>query len=181
MKALGIVRRIDDLGRVVIPKEVRRVLQLREGDPLEILISGDEVRLKKYSPVAELRDFAREYAESLYEATGLVVLIADHDSYIAVQPALQQVLLNRPVSDDIGQVMDDQESKLISRHQPVSLVGASDSSRCSFAAVAVAPIISAGDSVGAVLICSSNDSRVGDTELKLVETAAIFLGKQLEV
>jgi AbrB family transcriptional regulator, stage V sporulation protein T len=85
MKATGIVRRIDDLGRVVIPKEIRRTLRIREGDPLEIFVDRDgEVILKKYSPISELGDFAKEYAEALYDSLGNPILICDRDTYIAV-------------------------------------------------------------------------------------------------
>ena len=88
MKATGIVRRIDDLGRVVIPKEIRRTLRIREGDPLEIFVDRDgEVILKKYSPIGELGDFAQEYAESLYESTGHITIITDRDAVIALSRA----------------------------------------------------------------------------------------------
>src|SRR5690606_11016659 len=88
MKATGIVRRIDDLGRVVIPKEIRRTLRIREGDPLEIFVDRDgEVILKKYSPIGELGDFAKEYAESLHESTGHITMICDRDTIIAVAGA----------------------------------------------------------------------------------------------
>ena len=85
MKATGIVRRIDDLGRVVIPKEIRKTLRIREGDPLEIFTATDgEVILKKYSPIGELNEFSQEYAETLAEVLGYGVLITDLDSIIAV-------------------------------------------------------------------------------------------------
>lgn len=85
MKATGIVRRIDDLGRVVIPKEIRRTMRIREGEPLEIYVDREgEVILKKYSPINELGEFAKEYADSLHEALGHVVCIADRDEIIAV-------------------------------------------------------------------------------------------------
>ena len=94
MKATGIVRRIDDLGRVVIPKEIRRTLKIREGDPLEIFVDRDgEVILKKYSPIGELGDFAQEYADTLYEVMGHVACIADRDTIIAVSGAPKRSFL----------------------------------------------------------------------------------------
>ena len=76
MKATGIVRRIDDLGRIVVPKEIRRTLRIREGDPLEIFTDREgEIILKKYSPIGELSQFAGEYAESLAHTTGYLVRI----------------------------------------------------------------------------------------------------------
>lgn len=93
MKATGIVRRIDDLGRVVIPKEIRRTLRIREGDPLEIFVDRDgEVILKKYSPIGELGDFAKEYAESLYEGTGHITMITDRDTFIVSPAAPRRII-----------------------------------------------------------------------------------------
>ena len=93
MKATGIVRRIDDLGRVVIPKEIRRTLRIREGDPLEIFVDREgEVILKKYSPIGELGDFAKEYADSLNEAIGHIALISDRDNIIAVSGTEKRIL-----------------------------------------------------------------------------------------
>lgn len=100
MKATGIVRRIDDLGRVVIPKEIRRTLRIREGDPLEIFVDRDgEVILKKYSPISELGDFAKEYAEALYDSLGHNVLVCDRDSIIAVAGVSKKEYLNKSVGD----------------------------------------------------------------------------------
>ena len=85
MKATGIVRRIDDLGRVVIPKEIRRTLRIREGDPLEIFTDREGgIILKKYSPINELTGFSREYAESLQDVIGHIILISDKDAFISV-------------------------------------------------------------------------------------------------
>ena len=84
MKATGIVRRIDDLGRVVIPKEIRRTLRIREGDPLEIYTDRDgEVILKKYSPIGEIAAFAKDYTESLFRSMGHIACICDRDMVVA--------------------------------------------------------------------------------------------------
>lgn len=96
MKATGIVRRIDDLGRVVIPKEIRRTLRLREGTPLEIFTDREgEIILKKYSPMVELAAFAGQYAEAMSQATGLIVCITDRDQVIAVSGGARKELLQR--------------------------------------------------------------------------------------
>ena len=111
MKATGIVRRIDDLGRVVIPKEIRRTLRIREGDPLEIFVDRDgEVILKKYSPISELGDFAKEYAEALYDSLGNPVLICDRDTYIAVAGGSKKEYLNKSVSELVEKIMEDRQS-----------------------------------------------------------------------
>ena len=106
MKATGIVRRIDDLGRVVIPKEIRRTLRIREGDPLEIFTDRDgEVILKKYSPISELGQFAKEYAETLYETLGTPTLISDRDEMIAVSGLSKKDYLNRQLSPDMEEII----------------------------------------------------------------------------
>ncbi|MDX5474847.1 MAG: AbrB/MazE/SpoVT family DNA-binding domain-containing protein, partial [Bacillaceae bacterium] len=123
MKATGIVRRIDDLGRVVIPKEIRRTLRIREGDPLEIFVDRDgEVILKKYSPISELSDFAKEYAEALFDSLGQPVLICDRDTFIAVAGGSKKEYLNKSVSDVIERAMEDRGSVLKTEEQQVAIV-----------------------------------------------------------
>ncbi|CAB1130113.1 transcriptional regulator of sporulation / germination [Candidatus Hydrogenisulfobacillus filiaventi] len=183
MKATGIVRRIDDLGRVVIPKEIRRTLRIREGDPLEIFVDRDgEVILKKYSPIGELGDFAKEYADSLYEAVGHITLIADRDAVIAVAGAAKKEFLNKPVGALMEKAMEERKTLTYNRndHRPKgSLVG--DEEEDKFTAEVIAPIIAEGDPIGAVVLCSREpDARMGEMEIKLAETAAGFLAKQME-
>ncbi|HOL17724.1 MAG TPA: stage V sporulation protein T [Bacillota bacterium] len=183
MKATGIVRRIDDLGRVVIPKEIRRTLRIREGDPLEIFVDRDgEVILKKYSPIGELSEFAQEYADSLYEAMGHISCIADRDTIIAVAGAPKKEFVNRPLSSAVEKVMETRKSVLInntSEHQYYQ--DADDMIGARFINEVIAPIIAEGDPIGAVIMGSRDPNvKMGDLELKLVETAASFLAKQME-
>ena len=118
MKATGIVRRIDELGRVVIPKEIRRTLRIREGDPLEIFTDRDgEVILKKYSPIGELGDFAKEYAESLYQALGHTAVICDKDAVIAVAGGSKRELMDKPISEEVERLMKTRERGTFSRAQ----------------------------------------------------------------
>lgn len=183
MKATGIVRRIDDLGRVVIPKEIRRTLRIREGDPLEIFVDRDgEVILKKYSPIGELGDFAKEYADSLYEAVGHIALIADRDAIIAVSGAPKKEFLNKALGVLVEKAMEDRKTCFYNQgdHKPKgSLVGDEDEDK--FLVEVIAPIISEGDPIGAVIICTREpDVKMGEMEVKLAETAAGFLAKQME-
>lgn len=183
MKATGIVRRIDDLGRVVIPKEIRRTLKIREGDPLEIFVDRDgEVILKKYSPIGELGEFAQEYADSLYEAMGHIALIADRDAIIAVAGAPKKEYINKPLSHTVEKVMDSRKSILISDTAEHKHYKDTDEDNApKFAAEVIAPIIAEGDPIGAVILgTKARDTKMGDLELKLVETAAGFLAKQME-
>ena len=186
MKATGIVRRIDDLGRVVIPKEIRRTLRIREGDPLEIFVDRDgEVILKKYSPIGELGDFAKEYADSLYEATQHIALIADRDNIIAVAGAPKKEFLSKPVGPAVERVMEDRKAVLINKpgeHKYCKeCITTDDETGCKFTAEVIAPIIAEGDPIGAVILCSKEPNvQMADMELKLAETAAGFLAKQME-
>ena len=183
MKATGIVRRIDDLGRVVIPKEIRRTLRIREGDPLEIFVDRDgEVILKKYSPIGELGDFAQEYADSLHEVMGHIACIADRDTIIAVAGAPKKEFLNRALSSAVERVMETRKSILINDTSQHDYYRESDEENLSkFFAETIAPIISEGDPIGAVIMGTrSREINMTDLELKLVETAAGFLAKQME-
>lgn len=181
MKATGIVRRIDDLGRVVIPKEIRRTLRIREGDPLEIFTDREGgVILKKYSPIGELTDFSKEYAESLQQSIGHIVLISDKDAFISVSGAPKKDYIERKISSALENVMDDrkavsivEDSKTIPLHN--------DEESGIYSNQVIAPIIAEGDAIGAVMIISkSAEDKFSDLELKLAETAASFLGKQME-
>jgi AbrB family transcriptional regulator (stage V sporulation protein T) len=177
MKATGIVRRIDDLGRVVIPKEIRRTLRIREGDPLEIFVDRDgEVILKKYSPISELSDFAKEYAEALYDSLGNPILICDRDAYIAVAGSSKKDYLNKNISDLVEKTMEDRTSVIITQQGEVALIDGIEETISSYT---VGPIIANGDPIGAVIIFSK-DSTIGEVERKAVETAAGFLARQME-
>lgn len=185
MKATGIVRRIDDLGRVVIPKEIRRTLRIREGDPLEIFVDRDgEVILKKYSPIGELGDFAKEYADSLYEALGHMACIVDRDVVIAISGAPKKRFINRPVSQVVERAMEERKSLVLNKSgedaycQECSIV---EDGECRFSSEVIAPIIAEGDPIGAVILSSEETGvEMGEMELKLAETAAGFLAKQME-
>jgi len=187
LKATGIVRRIDDLGRVVIPKEIRRTLRIRERDPLEIFVDREgEVILKKYSPIGELGDFAKEYADSLYEAIGYIACIADRDIIIAVAGAAKKELLNKPVGGVVEKVMEARKPMLIKNavEHPFceGCLTEDEKESYKFTSEAIAPIIAEGDPIGAVIICSKDPNvKMDELELKLAETAAGFLSKQMDI
>lgn len=178
MKATGIVRRIDDLGRVVIPKEIRRTMRIREGDPLEIFTAADgEVIFKKYSPMGELPETAAQLTEVLSRATELPVLITDRDHVLAVAGAPKRELLERRVSEELEQLMTDRISYIASP-ETVSLYPISGFER--EAAIAL-PIIGGGDVSGAVVMLLREDGSMPTSEeKKLMQVAASFLGKQTE-
>jgi AbrB family transcriptional regulator, stage V sporulation protein T len=177
MKATGIVRRIDDLGRVVIPKEIRRTLRIREGDPLEIFVDRDgEVILKKYSPISELGDFAKEYAEALFDSLGNPILICDRDSFITIAGGSKKDYLNKNISSLIEKTMEGRTSVLTNQKGEISLAEGFEEEISSYT---IGPIIANGDPIGAVIIYSK-ESTLGEVEQKAVETAAGFLARQME-
>ena len=111
MKATGVVRRIDDLGRVVIPKEIRKTLRIKEGDPLEIFTDKEgEVILKKYSPIGELSEFAAGYAETLAKTTGHIACITDKDTVIAVSGTSKKEFYEQGISEELEKIMDEKEN-----------------------------------------------------------------------
>ena len=178
MKATGIVRRIDDLGRVVIPKEIRRTLRIREGDPLEIFTDREGgIILKKYSPINELTDFSREYAESLQDVIGHIILISDKDAFISVSGTSKEDYEDRKVSSRLDEVMEGRKSVLLGLSDKIIPLH-KDDSMDEYKYEIIAPIMAQGDAIGSVII--SKDEAIGELELKLAETAAAFLGKQME-
>jgi len=183
MKATGIVRRIDDLGRVVIPKEIRRTLRIREGDPLEIFTDKEgEVILKKYSPIGELGDFASQYAESIHKTSGHITCIADRDSIIAVSGASKKEFLEKSLSSELERVIEEKTTLLVKspEDKPISIVADESPDRKYYSQV-ITPIISEGDPIGAVILLSTDpNTRMGEVEAKLAQSAAGFLGRQME-
>lgn len=179
MKATGIVRRIDDLGRVVIPKEIRRTLRIREGDPLEIFVDRDgEVILKKYSPIGELGDFAKEYAESLFESLNHITMISDRDHIIAVAGGSKKDYYERAIGPIVETCMEERKSAKEVNSGEYEILRDLKEQLSSYV---VAPIIAAGDPIGTVILISKSDtSKMSDLELKMAETGAAFLAKQME-
>ena len=181
MKATGIVRRIDDLGRVVIPKEIRRTLRIREGDPLEIFTDRDGgVILKKYSPIGELTDFSKENAEALQQSTGHIILISDNDAFISVSGTSKKEFLERKISDELEDIMDKRKSVVLSATNKNLIPIHSDDDESKYSGQVIAPILAEGDAIGSVVILSKEGKALGEVEQKLAETAAAFLGKQME-
>ena len=179
MKATGMVRRIDDLGRVVIPKEIRRTMRLREGAPLEIFTDKDgELIFKKYSPIGELSEFAADMCESLRRASDTLAAVCDRDSVVAASGAARKELTGRSVSAELSELM---ERRSIFRRAP----GAEAVPVCEglgkFAAEIAAPILCEGDVVGCVVFAAHDGAQgCGESEEKLALAAAHFLGRQME-
>ena len=181
MKATGIVRRIDDLGRVVIPKEIRRTMRIREGDPLEIYTDREgEVIFKKYSPIGELSGFAAQYAETLYKTCDMAVVICDRDAIIACAGLPKKDYAERPFSDELDRIIENRTFyHYTDGGERVPVTDDTDSSNYISCAM---PILSEGDLIGCVAsVVTDQASRLDPAiESKLIQTAATFLGKQLD-
>lgn len=162
MKATGIVRRIDDLGRIVVPKEIRRVLRIREGDPLEIYTSGaGEIVLKKYSPIGELGQFAEEYADTAAKLLGGTVIVSDTDQVIAAAGPERKEYYDAKVDVELDKIIQSKnrffnDSKI------------------------VVPIISQGDPIGSITILPKVPKVISESERTAAEIGASFLARQME-
>ncbi|MDF2610927.1 MAG: spoVT [Lachnospiraceae bacterium] len=181
MKATGIVRRIDDLGRVVIPKEIRRTLRIREGDPLEIFTDREgEIILKKYSPIGELGQFAKQYADSLAQTTGHIVVISDKDQFVAAAGSTKKDLISKPITHELELVINERDSLMASKDDK-HFVRITSDDETEYTYEVIWPIISEGDAIGSVIILSKDPKvKFGEVENKLASTAAAFLGRQME-
>ncbi len=181
MKATGIVRRIDDLGRVVIPKEIRRTLRLREGTPLEIFTDREgEIILKKYSPMVELTAFSSQYAEAMAQSTGLIVCITDRDQVIAVSGGSKKDILQKTISKQLEHIIGERSVVMAVKDDKAFISLTSDEME-GITAEVIAPIICEGDAIGSVSLLSRDvKAKFGEMEMKLVMTAAAFLGRQME-
>ena len=176
MKATGIVRRIDDLGRVVVPKEIRRTLKIREGDPLEIYTDREgEIVLKKYSPLGEIRLFASQYADSLASFVEHTVIVTDRDTVVAVSGGRKH-LLERNITRQFENVLENRT--LVCEDTRQIRITDNDEEEVQ---KAIQPIICQGDMVGSITMMVKKEGRkVSDTEIKMLEVAASFLSKQME-
>ena len=180
MKATGIVRRIDELGRVVIPKEIRRTLRIKDGDPLEIFTDRDgEVIFKKYSPIGELAAFASQYAETLHKTCDLAVVICDRDSILACSGVSKKESSDKGLSEEFETIIE--ARNMYVRHEGDNKISVIRDGGSHFVSCAM-PIISEGDIVGCVasLYEMNRENAADNVESKLIQTAAGFLGRQLE-
>jgi len=184
LKATGIVRRIDELGRVVIPKEIRRTLRIREGDPLEIFTDRDgEVILKKYSPMGEMGEFAKQFAESVQKTVGHTVCVADRDAVLAASGGGRKEYLEQPISSQVESIMNQRRPLIVSSPSTGKAVPLlhSEEDGSAYSCQLIVPILSEGEVIGSVIVWDKEaHATLGETELKVAQTAANFLGHHME-
>ena len=184
MKATGVVRRIDDLGRVVIPKEIRKTLRIKEGDPLEIFTDREgQVILKKYSPIGELSEFATGYAETLAKTTGHIACITDKDTIIAVSGGSKKEFLEQDVSQELEKLMEEKEVYKNKEKSDIAMtITKNDNNEKKNKSQIVYPIISNGDTIGTVILMSKDsNTKMNEVEKKVAQSAATFLASQMEI
>ena len=183
MRATGIVRRIDELGRVVIPKEIRRTLRIREGDPLEIFTDHDgEVVLKKYSPIGEIASIAKDYTDSLYRTLGHIALISDRDAIVSNSGTSKREYVEKQLSQEVDAILQSRHLTMLNLSSGVKMIPIiSDDRPEHYTAQIVAPILADGEIVGS-LILLSRESGLQMTEIdrKVAETTANIIGRQME-
>ena len=181
MKATGITRKIDELGRIVIPKEIRRTLRIREGTPLEIFTEKNgEIVLRKYSHMGELVTFAGQYADSLAQTTGMMVCITDLEQVIAAAGGAKKDYLGKTISEKLEQLIEDRRQNQAQPEEKSYVPIIKDPVEERFSQT-VCPIICQGDVIGAVVLMAKDmKTRMGELEKKLAYCAAGFLGRQME-
>lgn len=175
MKATGIVRKIDELGRIVIPKEIRRTMRIREGDPLEIFTEKDgEVIFKKYSPVGEIGNIAGDCAESLHKAADVSVIVCDKDTVVASSGVPKREYNDRPITAELEKLCDKRAGYTHNGNKLYPVDGCSKFVSCA------APIVCDGDVIGVVASLSDEEKRAETgNDMRLLNTAANFIASQL--
>ena len=184
MKATGVVRRIDDLGRVVIPKEIRKVHRIKEGDPLEIFTDKEgEIILKKYSPIGELTEFPSTYADTISKTTGHIACITDKDTVIAVAGGSKKDFLEKNLSKELEEVMENKEVFKSKENNEISIpITQNEGRERIYNSQVIYPIITDGDVVGSgILLSKEPNKKMGEVEDKVAQSAAGFLGNHLEI
>ena len=181
MKATGIVRRIDDLGRVVIPKEIRKTLRIKEGTPMEIYTDRQgEIILKKYSPIGELDIFAKEYTEALFQTTGFTACITDRDQVVAAAGPGSRELMGKSISRELEKVIAERSTKSFTAGERKKIPITENQKEMRNSGI-IQPVVSSSDAIGTVILIGKNERDIiGNAERMLVQTAAGFLGKQIE-
>ena len=182
MKATGVVRRIDDLGRIVIPKEIRKILRIKEGSPLEIFTEKEgDIILRKYSPIGEMSNFSSEYAESLANITDLIAIVTDKDMVIACSGTQKKDILEQKISSELEKIIDKREN-LLTDESTAILITEKGNKEKECKSQVIVPIISDSEVTGSVvLIAKEPKTKLGKNEEQIAKVAANFLGNQMEI
>lgn len=176
MKATGVVRRIDELGRIVIPKEIRKTLRIREGENLEIFLDNESnIVLKKYSVVNKLSDLASQITNTIYNLTKHSVLITDNSDVISAAGKIKKQVIDKKISEDMSNLLINRESSLHKHNEKIKII----EEEYHEGTFALSPILTSGDVLGLVMIID-DDSAVTEEDYKICQIVAQILGKYLE-
>lgn len=180
MKATGIVRRVDDLGRIVVPKEIRKTLKIREGDPVEIFTDNQgQVILKKYSPIGEMGDFARTYAQAMSQIAGHRVIVTDREKIIAAAGGVKKEYLGQSISKELEEVMENRVA--VNSAKTKKVIDIVEGEKNTSQQQIIYPILCESDVIGSVIISGKeNADQLSEVENKIAGVAAAFLGQQME-
>lgn len=183
MRATGIVRRIDELGRVVIPKEIRRTLRIREGDPLEIFTDHDgEVVLKKYSPIGEIATIAKDYTDSLHRTLNHICCICDRDMVVSASGSPKRELWEKSLSPEMESIIQARQAVNVNANAGNRMVPiTTDDNADDYSAQVIIPILADGEVIGALLLLSKEaNAKMTESDVKVAETTAAIVGRQME-
>lgn len=175
MKTTGVVRRIDDLGRIVIPKELRRTLRIRDGESLEIFVENETIALKKYSSMSDINELADDLVNTINQNISRTVLVTDRDKVISASSNKKSIYLNQNISKFLEKKLNEREILIEKNKHDIELI---DGNKEKLSYV-ISPIIMNGDAIGTVIIFSENES-ITDFEIKLANITSSFLGKHIE-
>ena len=183
MRATGIVRRIDELGRVVIPKEIRRTLRIREGDPLEIFTDHDgEVVLKKYSPIGEIANIAKDYTDSLYRTLGHITCICDRDAVVSATGGAKRDLIEKALSPEVEAILQSRQISVLNVSAGAKMIPiAADDRADAYSAQLIAPILADGEIIGGLMLLSRESGvTMGEIDQKVAESTTSIIARQME-
>ena len=175
MKSTGVIRRIDDLGRIVIPKEIRKNLRIKEGDNLEVFIDNEDVILKKYSMMNKINDLSQELTDAIYTFTKHNVFITDTDLIIAGSGKLKKDYINKPISNFIEKSIKRRDKILENHFKELNFIG-SEELECSYI---LSTILVNGEAVGMIVIISEEE-KLSEVEMQLASIVSSFMTKYLE-
>ncbi|MBQ7236264.1 MAG: AbrB/MazE/SpoVT family DNA-binding domain-containing protein [Clostridia bacterium] len=181
MQERGIVRRIDELGRLVIPKELRKTLRIREGDPLEIYASKDELVLKKYSPISSLTEFAKSVADGIESLTEKTCIVTDGDAIVYISGSKYKDLEGQNLSDQMEKILKDRKSVIVSRSDGGTIIPIVDDNDLESENQIIVPMLSGGDCLGSIVLFDKDKtSRFSSGDLKLVRLGSSFISSYLD-
>ena len=179
MKTTGIVRRIDDLGRLVIPKELRKTLRIKEGDPLEIYASEDVLMLKKYSPVVTISSYAQIIADGIQTITEKPCLITDGDTVIYASGNNYKDIIGKNLTNEMEQVLRDRKSIILNKSDGAKIIAVAENSQIDAENQIIVPMVAGGDCFGSIVLFDKDkSSRFSSVDVKLLQLGSSFLTAQ---